>query len=143
MLTLQDKKKLIEMLSKNYQCNERNFIKAIAKDEEEETELTLKAFSLIDVENEDIDVKNEEKEQDKETHPIAVDVYVIKDTESFSKAFPWNGAFIKVLLDSFGRIRIPTDTEESWEMWKKRLSLYKDLSKDAGIQYKHIYDYEQ
>lgn len=136
MLTLQDKKKLIEMLSKNYQCNERNFIKAIAKDEEEETELTLKAFSLINVED-------GEKEQDKETHPIAVDVYVIKDTESFSKAFPWNGAFIKVLLDSFGRIRIPTDTEESWEMWKKRLSLYKDLSKNAGIQYKHVYDYEQ
>lgn len=138
MLTLQDKKKLIEMLSKNYQCNERNFIKAIAKDEEEETELTLKAFSLIDVENEEkVDVENEE------IHPIAVDVYVIKDTESFSKAFPWNGAFIKVLLDSFGRIRIPTDTEESWEMWKKRLSLYKDLSKNAGIQYKHVYDYEQ
>lgn len=142
MLTLQDKKKLIEMLSKNYQCNERNFIKAIAKDEEKETELTLKAFSLISVES-PINVEDEEKEQDKETHPIAVDVYVIKDTESFSKAFPWNGAFIKVLLDSFGRIRIPTDTEESWEMWKKRLSLYKDLSKNAGIQYKHVYDYEQ
>lgn len=127
------------MLSKNYQCNERNFIKAIAKDEEEETELTLKAFSLINIED-------EEKEQDKETHPIAVDVYVIKDTKSFYKAFPYsplNEASLKVLLNSFGKIRIPTDTEESWEMWKKSLSLYNDLSRNAGIQYKHVYDYEQ
>lgn len=45
-LTLQNKKTLIEMLRKHYTIDESNFIKAIAQDEEEEVELTLKAFSL-------------------------------------------------------------------------------------------------
>lgn len=45
-LTFQDKKTLIEMLSKHYTIDESAFIKAIAQNEEEEVELTLKAFSL-------------------------------------------------------------------------------------------------
>lgn len=45
-LTFQDKKTLIEMLSKHYTIEESAFIKAIAQNEEEEVELTLKAFSL-------------------------------------------------------------------------------------------------
>lgn len=45
-LTLQDKKTLMEMLRKHYSINESAFIKAIAQNEEEEVELTLKAFSL-------------------------------------------------------------------------------------------------
>lgn len=45
-LTLQDKKALMEMLRKHYSIDESAFIKAIAQNEEEEVELTLKAFSL-------------------------------------------------------------------------------------------------
>ena len=45
-LTLQDKKTLMGMLQKHYSINESAFIKAIAQNEEEEVELTLKAFSL-------------------------------------------------------------------------------------------------
>lgn len=45
-LTLQDKKALMEMLHKHYSIDESAFIKAITENEEEEVELTLKAFSL-------------------------------------------------------------------------------------------------
>ena len=45
-LTLHDKKVLMGMLHKHYTINESAFIKAIAQNEEEEVELTLKAFSL-------------------------------------------------------------------------------------------------
>ena len=45
-LTLQDKQALIGMLQKHYSIDESAFIKTIAQNEEEEVELTLKAFSL-------------------------------------------------------------------------------------------------
>lgn len=53
-LTLQDKKALMEMLRKHYTINESAFIKAIAQNEEEEVELTLKAFSLTGKPQDDV-----------------------------------------------------------------------------------------
>lgn len=53
-LTLQDKKELMDMLCKHYSIEESAFIKAIAQNEEEEVELTLKAFSIAGKPKDDV-----------------------------------------------------------------------------------------